>query len=386
MTEKNALTTLANMKISTRARQMKHANEELAPGIAAPFAVIGYKGGHWSIRHRGNVTELERKTADGRPDGYEPFIHVVMLHAAPHHSKVYYEKPYVDGNDDPPDCWSTDGIKPDQAAPKKQSVLCANCPKNTFGSRINQATGAKGKACSDFRRIAVVPYPNLENEVMGGVMLLRVPPASLANYGEYSDFLKANSVPYCGIVTKIGFEKGVAYPKMQFEPEVALTDSEVDRAAAMQALPIVDRMVQQQLENLVDRPGAQEGSEVQPRLTVVGGTPVPQPPQGPEKPKEEVPPKEASTLPPTPPTPPAPKPEAVALTPEQIRVKELELELARLKAAQPVQPKRRRSQPVAPQAEAQTLPPPETADDGTGDDAEDPALAAINARLDKVMQ
>lgn len=412
---KNALTVIANMKISTRAKQvLRHADEELAPGIAAPFAVIGYKGARWSVRHRGNTTVLERD--DG---SFVPFLDVVMLFAAPHHSKVFYAKAYQDGDDDVPDCWSTDGIKPDQAAPRKQATICANCKWNEFGSRTNAATGAKGKACADTRRIAVVPYPDLENEIMGGPMLLRVPPASLSPFAEYSDFLKANSVPYPALVTRLGFDKKEAYPKFVFRPLVALTDAEVDRVGLLQAHPLVDRIVQQQLENISDQPGSEQGAISAPKQqgTVGGGEKMDPPPHldrrngggaaatvtqsdqvppasnqppsrdnpfaraaGAREPAQRQEPKPAPAAQPTQPT----AQVSHVLTPEQVRIAELEAQLAAAKGA--AAPKRRRSQPVAPASDAQPLPPPETEETGDGDDAADPALAAINARLDKVMQ
>lgn len=389
---KNALTLIANMQISTRARQvLKHADEELAAGIAAPFAVIGFKGGKWSVRSRGTVKELEN------PDGSSiPFIDVVVLYAASHHSKIYYAKVYQDGDDDVPDCWSTDGIKPDQAAPHKQNPICEGCRHNAFGSRINQATGSKGKACQDVRRLAISPYPDLENEMLGGPMLLRIPPATLSPFAEYSDFLKANTVPYSAIVTKIGFEKGLSYPRFIFQPKQALTDDEIDRVARMQSHPLTDRIVSQQLENIVDQPGSEAGTantEPGPK-PVTNGKSVPHESNQPEQSDnafaraqgktEAVQRQQATPAPaPQPTQKPAPAP---ALSPEQARLKELEAEIARLKAGTE-KPARRRSKPVAPSTEAETLPPPDADDTGTGDDAaEDPALAAINARLDEVMQ
>lgn len=424
---KHALTIIANMKISTRAKAvLKHADEELAPGIAAPFAVIGYKGARWSVRARGNTTVLEQD--DG---SFVPFLDVVMLHAAAHHSKIYYAKTYQDGDDDVPDCWSTDGQKPDQAAPRKQATICANCKWNEFGSRTNANTGAKGKACGDVRRIAIVPYPDLENQIMGGPMLLRVPPASLAPFAEYSDFLKANGVPYPALVTRIGFDKKEAYPKYVFRPLVALSDDEVDRVAKMQAHSLVDRIVQQQLENIVDQVGSEQGAVSVPKQQGVVGAG--------EKPADMTPPEHlnrtngaaakptvtqsdqvphASTRPASKANPFAkaagsgpshqgsgeaiqrqqaapgetaqttaqtdPAGSAEALSPEQARIKELENQLAAAKAGTRA-PAKRRSQPVAPSSEAQSLPPPD-AEEGTIEGADDPALAAINARLDKVMQ
>src|SRR5215471_17524436 len=106
----NALALISGMKISSIAKQSKYADQELGAGIAAPFAVIGYKGGKWSIRHRGTTTILERKDAQGRSEGPVPFLDLVILFAASHHSKVYYAKQYSDGDDDVPDGWSTNGV------------------------------------------------------------------------------------------------------------------------------------------------------------------------------------------------------------------------------------------------------------------------------------
>jgi hypothetical protein len=248
------------MQISPLARQeLKYVDQELGAGIAAPFAVIGFKGGKWSIRHRGNTTLLMRYDAHGREEGPLPFIEVVILFAASHHSKVYYAKNYQDGDDAIPDCWSTDGLKPDQAAPDKQNPTCADCRHNKFGSRVNQATGGKGKACADTRRMAVVPHKDITNEILGGPMLLRVPPASLGAVGEYSDFLKANAIPYSALATRVGFDPREAYPKMVFEPFQALSDDEVHKVRKMQDHPLVERIVQEQVENMVAQTGSEQG-------------------------------------------------------------------------------------------------------------------------------
>src|SRR5262245_25458393 len=120
MDHQNALAVIRGINIPAEARTLlNNYDKELAPGIDAPFDVITYKGGHWGMVSRGNRTIFERKTADGRPDGYEPFLYLVLLNGADHHSKVYYAKTYQDGDDDMPDCWSTDGLKPDAAVPAK---------------------------------------------------------------------------------------------------------------------------------------------------------------------------------------------------------------------------------------------------------------------------
>jgi hypothetical protein len=383
----NSLTVIGGMKISTKAKQSKYADQELGAGIAAPFAVIGFKGGRWAIKSRGTTHVLERRDAQGRPDGFVPYLDVVILLAASHHSKVYYAKTYQDGDEGVPDCWSTDGTKPDQAAPQKQSPTCANCKWNEFGSRINLQTGkASGKACSDTRRMAVVPYNDIENTLLGGPMLLRVPPASLGSVGEYSDLLKANSVPYSAIATRLGFDKEQAYPRIVFAPLAALTDAEMDRVIKMQAHPLVERIVQEQVENVsasvsdapVIPPAAANGQH---------GTAVTRPVT---EPVQQVQP------PPTSPTSqPAEAPPAPSLTPEQAKIRELEDQLAAAKAASApaTRPTRRRSQPVAPSAQAEPHQPVEAAgeEDGSGSGAavaaggSDPALDSITARLSKIL-
>jgi len=414
----NALAVLGGMKnsISSYAKQSKYADQALGEGIAAPFAVIGYKGARWSIRHRGNVTVLQRYDAQNRPDGFVPYLDLVVLFAASHHSKVYYEKAYVDGSDDMPDCWSTDGVKPDNAASKKQSPTCGNCKWNEFGSRTNQATGARGKACADTRRMAVVPYRDIENSVLGGPMLLRVPPASLAAVGEYSDLLKANSVPYSAICTRVGFDPKEAFPKMTFEPFAALTDDEMRKVIEMQNHPLVERIVQEQLENVNAQVGSEQGvnKPVTPDSSKANGAEVPpaksefaQAQTKADGPSYAGRPQEPATAPPAPAepeaqaTPPTDQAataaaQAQALTPDQIRIKELEAKLAAAEA----KPQKRRTKPVAPQAEAQTHagPPlpapvgpgePEGEEDGSGSGAMvpagDPALASISARLSKIL-
>jgi len=414
MTTQNALAILSGAKISDLARQSKFATQELGAGIAAPFAVIGYKGGRWSVRHRGVTTVLQRFDASGRPDGFVPFLDLVILQAASHHSKIYYAKAYTDGDDEIPDCWSTNGVVPDQAAPRKQAPTCAQCKWNEFGSRTNAATGAKGKACADIRRMAVTPYLDIENVAAGGPMLLRVPPASLGAVGEYSDMLKANSIPYSAVATRIGFDPREAYPKMIFEPYAILSDVEMAKVLTMQAHPLCDRIVQEQVENMVAQVGSEQGvptpntanTTAQPGAGVQAAPdpgPIPEALRRPTTPAVATTPPTNGAAPPVTPqvTPPAggspfaqaintgpsypgqkaaepapaptppltaqtaqhvpeatPAPPEVPLTAEQLRIRELEAQLEAAKAGTPATraPRKARTPAVAPQATAEPAP------------------------------
>jgi hypothetical protein len=420
----NALTIISKMQLAPNARQVKYADQELGAGIAAPFAVIGYKGARWSIRHRGNTHVLQRYDGQGRPDGFPPYLNLVILLAASHHSKVYYAKDYKEGDDGIPDCWATNGIAPDQAAPNKQNPTCQGCRHNAFGSRVNKVTGSRGKACADTRRMAVVPYEDIENDICGGPMLLRVPPASLGAIGEYSDMLKANSIPYAAIATRVGFDGEEAFPKMIFEPYAALTQEEVVRVTKMQDHPLVERIVQEQIENIVAQIGSEQGENVtatdsgpthdltgRSRAMAGNGTPpatktnpFAQVPGGPsyaggarmavQRQQEQ---GAAGAQPATQTAQAAPEPQQEeVLTPDQLRIRELEARLAATDAKAAKAP-RRRTQPVAPQSKAEAhagpgLPPPvgeeggEEDGSGTGATVQpDPALSSITARLSKVL-
>jgi len=180
-----------NTPVSARLRAMLPAESVLGANIGASFGVIGFKGKVWSIKKSGAVTPLMR--ADG--SGPMAHIDVVIVMAAKPVSKIFYPGGYKDGDNSPPDCWSVNGATPDPAS-KKISPTCAGCPNNAWGSRTTEA-GKPGKACSDSKRLAVVPAPmmmpdgalapasNMRNETFGGPMLARIPAASLQGMMQY---------------------------------------------------------------------------------------------------------------------------------------------------------------------------------------------------------
>ncbi len=200
----------------------QHAsNDELGQGIASSYGIVGYRGKVWSIKFQGKETQLMRDDGDG-PRGS---IEVVIVKAASAISKIFYANGYQDGSNAPPDCWSTNGMTPDAAAQNKQNATCAGCPMNAWGSRVTEA-GKQGKACSDSRRIAVIPVNDMANEMFGGPMLLRIPAASLKDLKAYGDLLNSYHYPYYACATRISFDPKEAYPKFVFSAIRPLTDDE----------------------------------------------------------------------------------------------------------------------------------------------------------------
>lgn len=197
------------------------ANDELGQGIASSYGIVGYRGKVWSIKYQGKETQLMREDGDG-PRGS---IEVVIVKAATAISKIFYAGGYQDGSNSPPDCWSTNGVTPDASASNKQNATCAGCPMNAWGSRVTES-GKQGKQCSDSRRIAVVPLNDMDNDMFGGPMLLRIPAASLKDLKQYGELLNSYHYPYYACATRISFDPKEAYPKFVFSAMRPLTDEE----------------------------------------------------------------------------------------------------------------------------------------------------------------
>src|SRR5579859_7574290 len=100
-------------------------DESLSDGIGQSYAVIGYKGKIWSIRHRGE-TKMVLRPDDGTPMSY---IDVVIIRSSPVKAKSYYVGGYDDAGSagKRPDCASIDGIRPDPDVVSKQADVCGLC-------------------------------------------------------------------------------------------------------------------------------------------------------------------------------------------------------------------------------------------------------------------
>jgi hypothetical protein len=224
----NALTPQNAFAVPASSKFAGQPVESMSDGIQQGFGIIGYKGKVWSIRYRGNENVLMR--ADG--DGAMNSIEVVILRASGHVSKIWYENGYTEGSNAAPDCFSTNGVTPDGGSKKKQSNACAVCPMNQWGARITPS-GKQGKACSDSKRLAVVPLGDLNNAAYGGPLLLRVPAASLRELAGLDDKMKSRGYQYYTYATRIAFDTAEAYPKFIFGAIRPLNDDEADTVLAL---------------------------------------------------------------------------------------------------------------------------------------------------------
>ena len=212
------------------------AGDDLSGGITGGYGLIKYRGKVWSIQHHGNSNVVMREDGDG-PRGS---LEIVIVKANAALSKTWYEGGWDENNNNPPDCASANGIVPDQGVPKKQSDICATCPKNAWGSAPG---GGKGKACGDHRRMAVVPITDLRNEFFGGPLLLRCPAASLQDMAAFDARYKGMGYPYFTMAIKIGFDAQESFPKFTFAAIRPLTEAEGQIIMELRNSPETARVV-----------------------------------------------------------------------------------------------------------------------------------------------
>lgn len=175
-------------------------------------------------------------------------LDLVIVRANDAVTKTFYAKQWKPGQEpEAPDCSSDDGITPRADSRNKQCSTCAACPKNEWGSYINPQTGAKGKACSDSKRIAVCPPGALAD---GKLYQLQIPAASLREFGAFIGKLNAiqPAVPYNAVLTRISFDTDMTFPKLKFEPVGWLT--------AEQYAQVTDRFDEQETRDHAGLPGA----------------------------------------------------------------------------------------------------------------------------------
>ena len=171
-------------------------------GSGVSFPRISIKGSRFRIVEGDVETVLESTTID-----------VIIVGANPRLSKTWYEKAWSPDNEPvKPDCQSLDGIAPSADSTSPQNDLCATCPQNAWGSKINPTNGQEMKACSDLKRLAVVAA----DDAGGPVYLLTVTPAALKGLNQFQKELTLRGIPPEIVKTKVSFDTDASFPKLKF--------------------------------------------------------------------------------------------------------------------------------------------------------------------------
>lgn len=220
------------------------------------FPVMSIKGKVFALVKGG---ERETLMNPNDPDEVATSINVVILKANAGLSKVWYSKNFVEGSDAKPDCFSHDGVVPDPSAETPQAKKCAICPKNQWGSKISE-DGKKLKACADSRRLAIANPDELEDPI-----LLRVPAATLKPLAEYGESLAKRGVPYNAVVTKIGFDREAASPKLTFKATSFVSEEQFATIQRVVAEDVV--------ESILGKHGEAPVAEADPAEEIAGTPP-----------------------------------------------------------------------------------------------------------------
>jgi len=144
-------------------------------------------------------------------------MNVVVVAAAEHVGRTFYAGSYdPKAEAAPPDCWSADGITPNENVANRQADKCASCKQNIAGSGQGNS-----RACRYRQRIAVT----LENDPKGDVYQLDLSATSIFGDAEngsmplqaYGRLLGAQGVPVSAVVTELKFDPKADTPRLTFK-------------------------------------------------------------------------------------------------------------------------------------------------------------------------
>lgn len=173
----------------------------------------------------GGVT-FEIPTGDPEnPDVAKEIEGIIVWH---HAFNAFWSREFT-GEDVNPDCVSLDG-KQGKDMHTLQMQICANCPRNQFGSK-----GA-GKACRNSHRLYILRQGD------SLPLALNIPPTSLKPLKEYiAKRLICRNKKTAGVVTRITLKKvqsstGIVYSQAVFSYVRDLTPQEISACAPMTAL------------------------------------------------------------------------------------------------------------------------------------------------------
>jgi hypothetical protein len=152
-------------------------------------------------------------------------------------AKLFYGNDWTPESNDPPVCWSANGIGPSKEAMQPQSPTCSACPNNIRGSAVSKLSGKPVKACRDEKWLAV-----LVNGYGDLVFQFRVTPGSFKNWSAFSEKFKKQPFDIRDVTTRLQFEKdknGV----VTFQPTNWLTPETVQLRDKLVAAKATDGIV-----------------------------------------------------------------------------------------------------------------------------------------------
>lgn len=118
--------------------------------------------------------------------------------------KQYYADKWSPDSNEPPVCWSANGLAPSREALEPQSPTCADCRHNVRGSAVSALSGAAIKACRDEKWLAILipSIPQVQFQ-------LRLTPGSFKTWQSYVKTAEGSNTQISDVLTRISFQAGV---------------------------------------------------------------------------------------------------------------------------------------------------------------------------------
>lgn len=199
------------------------AADEFMGGVSGgfPLPFLSLRGRQFRFRKGGQEVSTRQHE-----------LSVILVAARPTLSKRYFRERYTPGSTAAPDCSSLDSITPN--VPEPVATKCGTCPKNIFGSGVDQhGNPTKGKACQDYKRVVVWPVGMTDDPFVLDVSVtsLKAPKGQSHNvlmYNDYMTVLAKHGLSPPKVVTKLAFTDA-EYPQLCFQFERLVTKEEYAR-------------------------------------------------------------------------------------------------------------------------------------------------------------
>jgi len=159
----------------------------------------------------------------------DPHMDVVIVNGSRSVQKTFYASDYNPDETSQPDCWSSDGERPDADVADPEATRCKECPQAAKGS------GGKDRAaCRYSMRLAVT----LANNMGGDIYQLILPQKSLFGQGDvdhmpflqYAKYVAQSGYNLNMLVTRMTFDTDSDFPKLTFNKAEWLSKEEYDTA------------------------------------------------------------------------------------------------------------------------------------------------------------
>ena len=167
----------------------------------------------------------------------DPYMDVVIVNGSRTVQKTWYAGEYNPDETSVPDCWSSDGERPDADVADPQSARCKECPQAIKGS-----AGAGRASCRYSMRLAIV----LRNNVGGDIYQLILPQKSLFGQGDvdhmpflqYAKYVAQSGYNLNMLATRLTFDTDSDFPKLVFSNAEFLDSDAYQEAVEQGESPI----------------------------------------------------------------------------------------------------------------------------------------------------